>query len=174
MKEELPNMRDHKPIVGFCGLMDNGSMKQEKKYFYVDDRSGEVVGPNSLEEIKGFQFLGRVSMDTEVFEEGTEDRMSFGEALRMPASGTWQSSAAEAEGKWFEFSIVLAIAGFLGPSLFWVANDLFEGGWEFFANIPFALLIINLLQGAPALFFILLYRRLKQGKENPFSLTTTD
>ena len=161
MKEELPNMRDHKPIVGFCGLMDNGSMKQEKKYFYVDDRSGEVVGPNSLEEIKGFQFLGRVSMDTEVFEEGTEDRMPFGKAL--------QSSATEAEGRWFEFSIVLAIAGFLVPSLFWVANDLFEGGWEFFANIPFALLIINLLQGAPALFFILLYRRLKQGKENPFS-----
>ncbi|MED5587006.1 MAG: hypothetical protein VYB61_11670 [Verrucomicrobiota bacterium] len=146
-------------------------MKQEKKYFYVDDRSGEVLGPNSLEEIKGFQFLGRVSMDTEVFEEGTEDRMPFGEVLRMPASGTRQSSATEAETKWFEFSIVLAIVGFLVPSLFYVSMDLFDEGWDFFANIPFALPIINILQGAPALFFILLYRRLKQGNEDPFSFT---
>jgi len=151
--------------------MDNGSMKQEKKYFYVDDRSGEVVGPNTLEEIKGFQFLGRVSMDTEVFEEGTENRISFGEALRMPASGTWQSSVIEAEGNWFEFSIILAIAGFLVPSLFYASMDFFDGGWEFFASIPLALPIINLLQAGPALFFIMLYRRLKQGKENPLSLT---
>ena len=133
-----------------------------------------MVGPNSLEELKGFQFLGRVSMDTQVLEEGTEKRMSFGEVLRMPTSGTYQSSAKEAESKWFEFSIILAIAGFLVPSLFWVATDLFEGSWEFFTHIPFALLIINLLQAGPALFFILLYQRLKQGKENPFSLTTAD
>jgi hypothetical protein len=154
--------------------MDNGFMKQEKKYFYVDDRSGEMVGPNSLEELKGFQFLGRVSMDTQVLEEGTEKRMSFGEVLRMPASGTYQSSAKEAASKWFECSIILAIAGFLVPSLFYVSTILFEGSWEFVANIPFALLIINLLQAGPALFFILLYQRLKQGKENPLSLTAAD
>ena len=154
--------------------MDNASMAKEKKYFYVDDRSGELVGPNSLDELKGFQFLGRVSMDTQVLEEGTEKRMSFGEVLRMPTSGGYQSSAKEAESKWFEFSIILAIAGFLVPSLFYTSTVLFEGIWEVVANIPFALLIINLLQAGPALFFILLYQRMKQGKENPLSLTGAD
>ena len=154
--------------------MDNASMAKEKKYFYVDDRSGELVGPNSLDELKGFQFLGRVSMDTQVLEEGTEKRMSFGEVLRIPTSGGYQSSAKEAASKWFEFSIILAIAGFLVPSLFYTSTVLFKGSGEFVANIPFALLIIRLLQAGPALFFILLYQRLKQGKQNPLSLTTAD
>ena len=37
--EGAQHEKDNKHIVGFLGLMDNVSMKQEKKYFYVDDRS---------------------------------------------------------------------------------------------------------------------------------------
>ncbi len=64
---------------------------------------------------------------------------------------------------WFDLSIILAIIGFLVPSLFWYIIEVKgDQGWDFISRNPFILQIIYIIQAFPALFFILLYRERKQ------------
>ena len=54
-----------------------------KKYYFVDSASGKVSGPNSLEELKVFQFENRISEETQVTEEGQENWMPFKEIIKF-------------------------------------------------------------------------------------------
>jgi hypothetical protein len=151
--------------------MDNGFMRQEKKYFYIDGNSEEVAGPYSLEELKSFLFANRISQDTPVAEGGTKNWQNFGEVMRLAAFDEYKSAAETSKKKWIEISIILAIIGCLVPSAFYFLLGIFPAGWKLLEQYPFLNPIVNLLGIMPALFFILLYRRLKQGNEDPFSFT---
>ena len=70
-------------------------METEKKYFFVDSSSGEIVGPKSLRELAKFQSENNISWDTLVAEEGTEDWMPFDEVLRSFKTSRLDSVTAE-------------------------------------------------------------------------------
>lgn len=60
--------------------------------------------------------------------------------------------------RWFDLSIILAIIGFLVPSLFWcIMEEIGDQGWELISRYPFIIKIIYIIQAFPALFFILVY-----------------
>ena len=57
-------------------------MKNEKKFFYVDNVSGEVAGPHTIKKLKELELTNNILSDSQVTEEGTENWLPFNEVVR--------------------------------------------------------------------------------------------
>ena len=77
-------------------------MKNEKKFFYVDNVSGEVAGPHTIKKLKELELTNNISSDSQVTEEGTENWLPFNEVFRSESLKFFEAESEKEEERKME------------------------------------------------------------------------